>query len=44
MSAIKNDQTSLYCHFNETLKGPGTSLQSREFSQKYVRNFFHIAH
>ena len=26
MSTIKNDQISLYCHFNKIIKGPGTSL------------------
>ena len=28
MSAIKNGQISLYCHFNKIIKGPGTSFQS----------------
>ena len=28
MSIIKNDQISLYCHFNKIIKGPETSFQS----------------
>ena len=44
MSTIKNDQTSLYYHFNKTMKEPGTSLQSPVLSQKHVRNIFHTAH
>ena len=36
MSTIKNDQILLYCHFNKIRKGPGTSFQSPEFSQKHV--------
>ena len=27
MSTIKNGQISLYCHFNKTVKGPGTTFQ-----------------
>ena len=38
MSTIKNGQISLYCNFNETIKGPGTSSQSPALSQKHVRN------
>ena len=30
----KNDQISLYCHFNEIIKGPGTSFQFPAFGQK----------
>ena len=43
MSTIKNDQISLYCHFNKIIKGPGTSFQSPAFSQKHVRNVCHTA-
>ena len=39
MSTIKNDQISLYCQFNEIIKGPGTSFQSPVVKQKHVRNF-----
>ena len=41
MSTIKNDQTSLYCHFNKIIKGPGTSFQSQALNQKHVRNIFY---
>ena len=44
MSTIKNGQILLYCHFNETIKGPGSSYQSPALSQKYVRNVYHTAH
>ena len=38
MSTIKNGQISLYCHFNEIMKEPGTNFQSPALSQNYVRN------
>ena len=38
MSAIKNSQISLHCHFNKIIKGPGTSFQYPAFSQKNVTN------
>ena len=44
MSTIKNDQISLYCQFNEIIKGPGTSFQSPVVKQKHVRNLCHTAH
>ena len=44
MSDIKKGLISLYCHFNEILKGPGTSFQSPALCHNYVRNVFHIAH
>ena len=44
MSTIKNDQILLYCHFNKTIKEPGTSFQSLAFSQKQVRNVCHTAY
>ena len=44
MPTIKNDQIVLYCHFNKTIKEPGTSFQSPAFSQKRVRNVDHTAH
>ena len=44
MSAIKNGQIVLYCHFNKIIKEPGTSFKSPAFSQKHVRNVRHIAH
>ena len=34
----------LFCHFNEIIKGPGTSFQSPAFSQKHVRNNYDTAH
>ena len=43
MSAIKNGQISLYCHFNKIIQGPGTSFQSAELSQENVRNVYHIS-
>ena len=39
MSAIKNDQNLLYCHFNKIIKEAGTSFQPPAFSQKHVSNF-----
>ena len=44
MSSIKNDQSSLFCHFNKIIKGPGASFQSPKLSQKHVRDIFHTAH
>ena len=44
MSTIKNDQILLYFHFNEIIKGPGTSFQSPAVKQKHVRNVCHTAH
>ena len=44
MSAIKNDQISLYSHFDEIIKGPGKSFQSPASSQKPVRNVCPTAH
>ena len=44
MSAIKNGQILLYCHFNEIVKGLGTRFWSAALSQKYVRNVCHTAH
>ena len=38
MSTIKNDQNSLYCHFNKIIKGPATSFQSTAMSQKHLGN------
>ena len=43
MSTIKNDQISLYRHFNKIIKGPGTSFQSPALSQKHVINICHTA-
>ena len=43
MSAIKNEQISLYCHLNEIIKEPGTSFQTSALSQKDVRNVYHTA-
>ena len=43
MSTIKNGQTSLYCHFDKIIKGPGTSFQPQALSQKHVRNVCHTA-
>ena len=39
MSTIKNDQISLYCHFNKIIKGPGTSFQSPALSQNMLEIF-----
>ena len=44
MSTIKNGLSSLYCHFNKIIKGPGTSFQSLALSQKHVRNICHTAY
>ena len=41
MSTVKNGQISLYCHFNKTMKRPGTSLQLPALSQKHVRKVSH---
>ena len=43
MPTIKNDQISLYRHFNKIIKGPVTSFQSPALSQKHVRNICHTA-
>ena len=43
MSTIKNDQISLYFHFNKIIKRPGTSFQSPALSQKHVGNVCHTA-
>ena len=43
-STTKNGQIALYCHFNEIIKGPGTSFQSPTLGQKHVRNVFRTAH
>ena len=43
MSTIKNDQISLYCHFNKVIKGSGTSFQSPELRKKHARNICHTA-
>ena len=43
MPTIKNDQISLYCHFDKIIKGPVTSFQSPALSQKHVRNICHTA-
>ena len=42
-ATIKNDQISLYCHFNKII-GPENSFQSPALSQKHVRNICHTAH
>ena len=44
MSTIKNDQISLYCHFNKIVKGPETSLRSLALSQKHVKNNWHTVY
>ena len=44
MSAIKNGQILLHCHFNKTIKEPGTSFQSLKLSKIHVRNFCNTAH
>ena len=44
MSTIKNDQISLYCHFDIITKRPGTSFQSPALVQKHVINGCHIPH
>ena len=43
MPTIKNDQITLYCHFDKIIKGPVTSFQSPALSQKHVRNICHTA-
>ena len=44
MSAIKNAQISLYCHFNIIIKGSGTCFQFPALRQKHDRNVSHTAH
>ena len=44
MPTIQNGQISLYCNFNEIIKGSGTSFQPAALRQKYVRNVCHTAH
>ena len=44
MSTIKNDQISLYYHFNKIKENPGTSFQSPALNQKLGRIVCHIAH
>ena len=44
MSTIKNDQISLYFHFNKMIKGPGTNVQSPAVNQKHVTNVYNTAH
>ena len=44
MSAIKNGQISLCCHFKKIIRGPGTDFQSPTLSQKYAKNVYHTAH
>ena len=44
MSAIKNYQISLYCHFNKIIKELEASFQSQLVNQKHVRNVCHTAH
>ena len=39
MSTVKNGQISLYCHFNKTMKRPGTSLQLPALSQNMLEKF-----
>ena len=41
MSTIKNDQISLYCHFNKIMKRRGTSSHSLAVNLKHVRNVCH---
>ena len=41
---MKNNQISLYCHFNKIIKEPGTSFQSPALIQKHVRSVFHTVH
>ena len=40
MSTIKNGRISLYCHFNKTIKGTGTSFQSLELDKKNTLEMF----
>ena len=42
--SIKNDQISLYCHFNKIIKGPATSFQSPAVNQKHVKNVCQTTH
>ena len=43
MSAIKNGQILLYCHFNKMIKKPATSFQSPD-SAKNMLEMCHTAH
>ena len=40
---MKNRLISLYCCFNEIIKGSGTSFQSPALSQKHVRDVCHTS-
>ena len=44
ISAPKNWQVLLHCHFIKIVKGPGTSFQSPTLSQKHVRNVCYKIH
>ena len=44
MSTFKDNQTSIYCHFNKMTERPGSSFQSPALRQKHVRNVCHTAH
>ena len=41
MSAIKDAQISLHCHFNKIIKKSGTSSLYLALSQKHVKNVCH---
>ena len=41
---MKNGQILLYCCFNKTITGPGTTFQSPALNQKHIRIVFHTAH
>ena len=40
---IRNGQISLHCHFNEIIKGNGTSFQTLALNQKHIRDGFDTA-
>ena len=39
MSTIRNDQISLYWHFNKIMKGPETSFQSPHCAKNMLKMF-----
>ena len=44
MSAIKDAQISLYCHFNKIIKKSRTSFLYLALSQKHVKNVCHTGY
>ena len=43
MSTIENGYIQLYCHFNEIIKGSGTSFKSPALKENMLQMFCHTA-